>query len=260
MERESFEDEATAEMLNQHFVPVKVDREERPDVDKIYMTYVQATQGGGGWPMSVFLTPELAPFFGGTYFPPEDAYNRPGFKSVLRRISDVWGERKSEIKESSTDAMRQLAEIVMNSSSNGSSSESGGVDAAAAISACAKALATRFDGTRGGFGSAPKFPRPSELALMMVQYVRLIGSSSGSEDAARRALHMATFSLDKMAAGGIHDHLGNDIILSVLRERYFMKLSSPRFSYFLLLLLLLLQAVVSIGTLSMSTGMCLTLK
>ena len=108
MERESFENESMAELLNRHFVPVKVDREERPDVDRVYMTFVQATTGAGGWPMSVWLTPGLEPFFGGTYFPPRDAYGQPGFSTVLERVAQAWRQDRDQIVESSRDIVEQL--------------------------------------------------------------------------------------------------------------------------------------------------------
>jgi uncharacterized protein YyaL (SSP411 family) len=181
------------------------------DVDRLYMTYVQATQGGGGWPMSVFLTPDLAPFFGGTYFPPEDAFGRPGFPTVLRRIAEVWQQRKAAIRESSRDALQQLAELVSTAgAAPEKDAEAASVQAPrerdAAIDACANALARRFDARQGGFGGAPKFPRPSELLLLMTQYVRQV--AAGQRDEARRTLHMATFTLDKMADGGMRDQLG----------------------------------------------------
>src|SRR5688572_9063865 len=108
MERESFETAETAEVLNRDFVPVKVDREERPDVDRIYMMFVQATTGSGGWPMSVWLTPDLRPFFGGTYFPPDARYGRPGFKQMLEYIAQVWRDDRAKINASSADVMEQL--------------------------------------------------------------------------------------------------------------------------------------------------------
>src|SRR5438094_5754044 len=108
MAHESFEDAATAEIMNREFVNIKVDREERPDVDRVYMTFVQATTGGGGWPMSVWLTPELTPFVGGTYFPPEDRYGRPGFATALRRIAEAWNKDRERIIESSRDLIQRL--------------------------------------------------------------------------------------------------------------------------------------------------------
>src|SRR5215472_5517305 len=108
MERESFEDGRLAEFLNAHFVSVKVDREERPDVDKIYMMFVQATTGSGGWPMSVFLTPDLKPFYGGTYFPPDNRHGRPGFLQVLKHVSDLWQKRKNDIAASAAETHARL--------------------------------------------------------------------------------------------------------------------------------------------------------
>src|ERR1700733_3643395 len=110
MERESFESDELAAIMNQWFVPVKVDREERPDVDRIYMTFVQASTGGGGWPMSVFLTPELKPFFGGTYFPPDNRYGRPGFGAILQHLAEAWRNDRSRIEQSSVDVIAQLAQ------------------------------------------------------------------------------------------------------------------------------------------------------
>src|SRR5215472_852343 len=109
MERESFEDEAVAKFLNEHFVSIKVDREERPDVDNIYMTFVQATTGGGGWPMSVFLAPDLKPFFGGTYFPPDGRLGRPGFLQLLRQIAELWREHRGELTDSAAEIHARLA-------------------------------------------------------------------------------------------------------------------------------------------------------
>ena len=105
MERESFESKAVADFLSEHFISIKVDREERPDVDRMYMQYVQATTGGGGWPMTVFLTPELEPFLGGTYFPPEDKFGRPGFLSLLKKVQSVWGEREDDVRSGAQEAL-----------------------------------------------------------------------------------------------------------------------------------------------------------
>lgn len=224
MERESFENDDVAAILNENFVSVKVDKEERPDVDRLYMTYIQATQqGGGGWPMSVFLTPDtLSPFFGGTYFPPEDYQGRPGFVTVLKRIAEVWRDRKTDIRAAGEDTMSQLTEFV-----------GGGVETQAplqtqerdqAMESCAEALQRRFDARHGGFSAAPKFPRPCEIMLLITQYIRGVGSQA-SEDAKntdsniegatkrtavdpKRCLYMATFTLDRMASGGVRDHLG----------------------------------------------------
>lgn len=203
MERESFEDDATAELLNRGFVSIKVDREERPDVDKVYMTYVQATQGGGGWPMSCFLTPDLKPFLGGTYFPPQDAYGRPGFKTLLRRIIDIWHKKKDDIKLQSSDSMQQLVD--MSTSQAGQEDLSDG-QAIIAMDSCAQMMATRYDERLGGFGSAPKFPRPAEINLLLVQHLR--AKAAGSKLEAGKALEMATYTLQQMAEGGMYDQIG----------------------------------------------------
>ena len=121
MERESFENDAIAAILNRSFVPIKVDREERPDVDRIYMTFVQATTGSGGWPMSVFLTPDLKPFFGGTYFPPDNRYGRPGFGVILDRIAEAWKRDRDRIEQSSSDVVVQLAQYTAAPSGRGAS-------------------------------------------------------------------------------------------------------------------------------------------
>ncbi|KAL4448270.1 hypothetical protein ABPG75_005489 [Micractinium tetrahymenae] len=203
MERESFESEETAALMNELFVNVKVDREERPDVDKVYMAYIQATEGGGGWPMSCFLTPSLDPFFGGTYFPPADSFGRPGFKTVLRKLAEVWEAKKGEIKSSSGRSMQQLAELLKpEPSEEALSAEQQG----RAIDRCAGQLASRFDSRLGGFGPAPKFPRPAEINVLLAQHARLV--AAGDAEGAARVLHMATFSLRRMAAGGMYDHLG----------------------------------------------------
>lgn len=203
MERESFEDDATAELLNESFVSIKVDREERPDVDKVYMTYVQATQGGGGWPMSCFLTPDLKPFLGGTYFPPQDAYGRPGFKTVLKRIAEVWKQKKDDIKLQSADSMQQLVDMTITKGGQQSLSDS---QAETAMDSCTQMLAARYDHKLGGFGNAPKFPRPSELNLLLVHHIR--AAASGSKAEANQALEMAKFTLQQMAAGGMYDQVG----------------------------------------------------
>ena len=153
MERESFENEAIAELVNRWFVPIKVDREERPDIDRIYMNYVQSTTGGGGWPMSVWLTPELKPFVGGTYFPPDNRYGRAGFPLILERIAQAWKTERSKIEENSNGIMEQLrlqaAQETARSSGN------------PAADTAFNQFRRSFDSKLGGFGSAPKFPRPS---------------------------------------------------------------------------------------------------
>ena len=197
MEHESFEDEATAAVLNEHFVNVKIDREERPDVDRIYMSVVQAVTGSGGWPMSVFLTPERQPFYAGTYFPPRSVYGRPAFREVLLFLAGRWRERRAEVEATAariTTAVRQVA--------GGAAATSGPAPASATgelLAAVADGLGESFDARYGGFGSAPKFPRPAVFTALLHHYRR-----SGS----KQALEMAQLTLHAMARGGMYDHLG----------------------------------------------------
>jgi uncharacterized protein YyaL (SSP411 family) len=197
MAHESFEDKDTAAIMNREFVNIKVDREERPDVDRVYMTFVQATKSGGGWPMSVWLTPNLQPFVGGTYFPPEDRYGQPGFKKVLERIAAAWKENHEKITEqgaSIVDALRKAQAAQPDSPDK--------ID----INILEKAyeqISSNFDAREGGFGNAPKFPRPVTLNFLSRFYARDPKSDSG-----KRALETNLVTLRKMAAGGMHDHLG----------------------------------------------------
>ena len=193
MERESFEDEKVAAFLNRHFVSIKVDREERPDVDKIYMTFVQATTGSGGWPLNVFLTPERKPFFGGTYFPPDNRQGRPGFLRLLQQIHEVWQTRRGEIAGSAADIHARLEAAAANATAG---------DLPLTIDALKNAgefFKQMFDPRHGGFGGAPKFPQPSLPSLLLRCAKRF-----HDNEAARRVLHTC----DHMAAGGIHDQLG----------------------------------------------------
>ena len=196
MAHESFESEEVAAIMNREFVNIKVDREERPDVDRDYMTFVQATTGGGGWPMSVWLTPDLKPFVGGTYFPPEDRYGQPGFKKVLERIAAAWKQGHDKIAEQGGRIVAALRE-----SQAGAAGESK-IDAKI-LDAAYEQIASSYDPKEGGFGNAPKFPRPVTLNFLTRFYERCPSSESG-----KRALEMDLFTLRKMAAGGMHDHPG----------------------------------------------------
>ena len=190
MEHESFEDEAIAAYLNEHFVSIKVDREERPDLDEIYMRAVQALTGQGGWPMSVFLTPDLEPFYGGTYFPPEDKYGRPGFASLLRFLQKLWTEDRARVHKqgaSLTDSIQSQA-----------TADLSGELPASVLDASLKTLASSFDAEWGGFTGPPKFPHATDGRLMLRHHRRT------GEDV---VLHMVTYTLDRMARGGIWDHL-----------------------------------------------------
>ena len=198
MERESFSDPKIASYMNDHFVNIKVDREERPDVDRVYMTFVQATTGGGGWPMSVWLTPDLKPFVGGTYFPPKDAFGRPGFLTVLKRIADAWKDEEAKIRVHTDQIIDQLRNFA------GERTNPNADLSVSILSDGLKQMKERFDSREGGFGPAPKFPRPSEFLFLFSEANRVgLDSKEG-----KRAIEMATFTLEKMAAGGIHDHLG----------------------------------------------------
>jgi uncharacterized protein len=194
MEHESFENAAVASILNRHYVSIKVDREERPDVDRVYMTFVQSSTGSGGWPMSVFLTPNLQPFFGGTYFPPDDRYGRPGFVSVLDQIAEVWRISPEKIIDQGTRFTAVLAEQLRKLQETGSEPltlnwlENG-----------FRQFASSFDPEEGGFSAAPKFPRPSVFNFLLRYWYRTKN---------RRSLEMTEFTLRKMARGGMYDHLG----------------------------------------------------
>ena len=206
MERESFENDEIAAILNRHFVPVKVDREERPDVDRIYMAYVQATTGGGGWPMSVFLTPGLHPFFGGTYFPPDNRYGRPGFGAILERVAEVWGKDRDRVVQASADSIAQLAR-------HSESAASGVVPDQAILDSTFQYFRRTFDSDHGGFGDAPKFPRPVVFNFLLRYYVR----SRRAE-----ALDMTLETLRAMARGGMHDQLGGGFHRYSVDERWFV--------------------------------------
>src|SRR5438874_894426 len=197
MAHESFENEATAAIMNREFVNIKVDREERPDVDRVYMTFVQATTGGGGWPMSVWLTPDLKPFVGGTYFPPLDRYGQPGFTKVLERIAAAWKQGHEKIAEQGAKIVEALRE------SQNAQPESAAKIANQAFQTAYEQLSRSFDDKEGGFGTAPKFPRPVSLNFLTRFYARDPKSESG-----KHALEMDLITLRKMAAGGMHDHLG----------------------------------------------------
>jgi len=197
MEHESFESEEVAAIMNREFVNIKVDREERPDVDRVYMTFVQATTGGGGWPMSVWLTPDLKPFVGGTYFPPEDRHGQPGFKKVLERIAAAWKQDHEKITGQGARIVDALREA---QTAQPAAAEK--IDAKI-LDAAYEQVTRSFDPRDGGFGSAPKFPRPVTLNFLSRFYARDPSSESG-----KRALEMDLVTLRKMAAGGMHDHLG----------------------------------------------------
>lgn len=200
MERESFENPDIAKLLNESFVSIKVDREERPDVDKVYMTFIQATQGGGGWPMSVFLTPDLKPFVGGTYFPPRDSYGRPGFATLLKKIASKWKDDQSELVLQGTKIVEALSKAVVPPAREEGDPQ---LPAMGCIQRAYEMLEGRADRELGGFGKAPKFPQPTILSFLLRVYARYCDSSMGET-----SLQMTTATLVAMANGGIHDHVG----------------------------------------------------
>ena len=210
MERESFENEAIAALMNQYFVAIKVDREERPDVDRIYMAFVQATTGGGGWPMSVWLTPELKPFYGGTYFPPEQRYGHPGFPMVLERVAEAWRQDRDRIVESSRAAIEQLTKQSAVAAAGPGSALRPDKDT---LDAGFYVFRRTFDARYGGFGEAPKFPRPVALNFLLRYY-------AGAKN--QEALDMATATLREMAKGGMYDQLGGGFHRYSVDARWFV--------------------------------------
>ncbi len=188
MERESFDDPGIARLLNEHFVAIKIDREQRPDIDNAYMSYVTMTSGRGGWPMSVWATPDGEPFFGGTYYPPDDVAGRPGFRQLLQRIAALWVSEERDIRDTAEHAVRRLQAV----SQSAAPLQQLTVEPLAA----ARATYTReFDDLQGGFGPAPKFPQPARLLFLL-------------SDETPAGRDMVLFTLDQMLAGGIHDQLG----------------------------------------------------
>ena len=201
MEHESFVHDGIAALLNEHFVSIKVDREERPDVDRVYMAFVQATTGSGGWPMSVWLTPDLKPFFGGTYFPPDSRWGRAGFPDVLREVAARWASSRGELLQSADALLERLRGMQPTSSGSGTAGGAGpgAVAGLEALAAGVQQFASSFDTRHGGFGGAPKFPRPAELLFLLRE------SARGGDVNARRIV-VAT--LEAMAGGGMRDQIG----------------------------------------------------
>src|SRR5664280_1639519 len=208
MERESFENEAIAALMNRDYVAIKVDREERPDVDRIYMTFVQATTGSGGWPMSVWLTPELKPFFGGTYFPPENRWGHPGFASLLTQIAQAWASDREKIEESARTVVEQLKKHVEVAPTRaGAAFEPGTMESAFST------FRHSFDSRLGGFGGAPKFPRVSVHHFLLRYYARTKN---------QEALDMVLLTLREMARGGMNDQLGGGFHRYSVDDRWFV--------------------------------------
>jgi uncharacterized protein YyaL (SSP411 family) len=201
MEHESFENREIAELLNRDFVSIKVDREERPDVDRVYMSFVQATTGSGGWPMTVFLTPALKPFFGGTYFPPASRWGRPGFADLLGELARVWKHDRPRVEQAAGELLARL-ELVTNTGRRDRAEAALGDSEA--LDVAVEQFQMAFDRRHGGFGDAPKFPRPSELLFLLREHARRTAGGTG----AQAPLLMVTETLRAMALGGMRDHIG----------------------------------------------------
>lgn len=191
MEHESFEDEETAEIMNDRFINIKVDMEERPDVDQIYMSFVQLTTGRGGWPMNVFVTPDKLPFFGGTYFPPSPRYGMPSWRQILLSISEAWNERRDELMRSADDILGELRRMTQTAGTSPVNSE--------LLDLAFQSFVRSFDATNGGWGGAPKFPQAMSMDFLLRYWYR-----TGEQ----KALDMVSFTAKKMARGGIYDQLG----------------------------------------------------
>src|ERR1039457_818320 len=204
MDRESYENADTAAIINQQFVAVKVDRDERPDVDSRYQLAVSAIAGTGGWPLTVFLTPDGHPFYGGTYFPPDDRWGRPSFKKILLAIADAYRERRDEVLKSAGEAMDMLA------SAEGYAGRQEELSARL-VGIMVQSAVPIFDEKNGGFGSAPKFPHPASLDLLMDWYVRT---------REERVATVVTTTLTKMAQGGVYDQLAGGFHRYSVDERW----------------------------------------
>ena len=216
MDRESYDDPEVAVIVNEHFIAVKVDRDERPDIDSRYQVAVASLTGQGGWPLTAFLTPDGKPFYGGTYFPPNDAYGRPSFKRVLLSIAAAYREKHGEVLEQ--------ARMVESAISRAESSSTGaGKVSAAVIDAILESARQMFDAVNGGFGNAPKFPHPAALDLVMDQYVRLMDCGSGAKPRPHTDEELHTIfvrTLEKMARGGVYDQLAGGFHRYSVDERW----------------------------------------
>ncbi len=204
MERESFEDPATARLMNEHFVNIKVDREERPDIDQIYMSAVQVLTGHGGWPMTMFLRPDGQPFYGGTYFPPEDRHGLPSFQRLLQAIASAYRDKSEEIDKTADRLMQALQQM-------DSARPDGDQLDPTLVSEAAQALSRSYDETNGGIGQAPKFPNESVLDLFLRVY-----EASGQQ----RYLDMVLHTLRQMARGGLYDQIGGGFHRYSVDERW----------------------------------------
>jgi uncharacterized protein len=204
MERQVFENESIAAMMNRELVCVKVDREERPDIDRVYMSALQAMTGSGGWPMSMFLTPDLKPFFGATYIPPTDQFQRPGFPQIVERILEVWTTDRSQVHEVGERMLEYLRQMTHSAQQPIEANQT-------ALDACFDYFRDNYDSVNGGFGNAPKFPRPAVLNLLLRYFFRTKN---------QQALEMTLTTLRAMANGGMHDHIGGGFHRYATDERW----------------------------------------
>ncbi len=224
MAHESFENAAAAAILNEHFVSIKVDREERPDVDKVYMAYVQAMTGHGGWPLSAWLTPELLPFYGGTYFPPEDRHGRAGFPTILQAIARGWRNERDKLMAEGERAIKALRDYHAGSRTQDETGDPTAgppplaVAAGSAFDRGFQYFHEAFDAAHGGFGGAPKFPRASNLSFLF----RIAALQGAASDPGAEAVKLATATLRGMAQGGIHDHVGGGFHRYSVDEGWFV--------------------------------------
>src|SRR3989454_7062047 len=239
MERESFEDAGIAALMNERFVNIKVDREERPDLDEIYMAATQMLTGQGGWPNSVFLTPDLKPFFAGTYFPPASRGGRPGFADVLRAVSEAYGSKKDDVKRMADEVAGQIARLSEMAPSNQ-------VMTIALLNRAFGELAGRFDNAEGGFGGAPKFPHSMDVSFLLRYHRRTRNPE---------ALRMAVLSLEKMARGGMYDQVGGGFHRYAVDAKWLV----PHFEKMLydnaLLSRVYLEAAQAVGRLGVSAAL-----
>jgi uncharacterized protein YyaL (SSP411 family) len=215
MEREVFEKQDIANIMNVHFINIKVDREERPDLDELYMLATQVMSGSGGWPMSVWLTPDLKPFYAGTYFPPQDAHGRPGFPRLELALADAWKNRRAELLAQS----ERVVEAIKTHADESSDSAAGVVDLQAWLGTAIEQAADRFDDTYGGLGSAPKFP-PHQALHLWLSMLRTPVAATLSDQDATVLQHMTTKTLDAMMRGGIYDHVGGAFARYSTDERW----------------------------------------
>src|SRR5215208_2745662 len=194
MAHESFEDTETAAFMNVHFVNIKVDREERPDLDSIYMQATTAMTGSGGWPMSVFLTPDLKPFYAGTYFPPVRRYNMPSFKEILLNLAKAWNEDRQEVDRVGNEVFQYIQPQTQSSDTKDTFTQE-------ALEAATKSLLDSYDWGYGGWGSAPKFPQPMTIEFLLR---RVLSGSPQKDQALKVCLHV----LNAMSRGGMYDVVG----------------------------------------------------